>query len=355
MRYIKNITVFICLLIFTSVISVRASASEKWEKALYLSERDRTRLAEYLSKDNGYVEKLIGETMDKYNAVPNYSKTYVRYRVYDELLADAYDAETDSVIYNQENFDGLPVDALRYIAIPACKNGELIGEIRIIDWSPEAMSFEEVYPLCTPNSDEPCYSGGAGWMDLENTIYAIENNEEQANAELGYDIIESTGSNIQAIFFTDEYYNLYKTEQGYYVYPIVIREEEEKGNQAILLDDFIRALVKGNISLPITTPQSTATATSTPTSTPTPTPRPSKTAAATSLPTVTVSAATPSAEQTASPMLTAAASILPSPSAESNSSAADAVFIVLGVILCCAAAGGIVWAVMSARRKKAGK
>ena len=77
-------------------------------------------------------------------------------------------------------------------------------------------------------------------MDLANALYTIENNEEQENAELGYDIIESTGAEIQAIFFTEEYYNLYKTDQGYYVYPTVISGEEEKGKQAMLLDEFIK-------------------------------------------------------------------------------------------------------------------
>ena len=202
MKRIKYIIIFlICLLIFAPVLPASTNASEEWERALYLSERDRTRLDSHLSMDNGYVEKLIGETLDKYHAHPDYSKAYVRYRVYDGLIMNAYNAITDSVIYNQENYDGLPVDALRYIVIPAYKDGELIGEVRIIDWNPEALRYDDVYPPCTPNSDGPCYSGGEGWMDLANALYTIENNEEQENAELGYDIIESTGAEIQAIFF----------------------------------------------------------------------------------------------------------------------------------------------------------
>ena len=346
MKRIKYIIIFlICLLIFAPVLPASTNASEEWEKALYLSERDRTRLDSYLSMDNGYVEKLIGETLDKYHAHPDYSKAYVRYRVYDGLIMNAYNAITDSVIYNQENYDGLPVDALRYIVIPAYKDGELIGEVRIIDWNPEALRYDDVYPPCTPNSDGPCYSGGEGWMDLANALYTIENNEEQENAELGYDIIESTGAEIQAIFFTEEYYNLYKTDQGYYVYPTVISGEEEKGKQAMLLDEFIKGLVNGNVSEPM--PELS----STPTPTPTPTPRLSRTMA-TPRPTVTAPTATPSANGTAAPALTATASILPSPSSAPEQSAGSTVLIVIVGVLVVAAVGAAGWAVFRKKKSK---
>ena len=346
MERIRYIIIFtICLLIFAPVLPASTNASEEWEKALYLSEKDRTRLDSYLSMDNGYVEKLIGETLDKYYAHPDYSKAYVRYRVYDGLIMNAYNAITDSVIYNQENYDGLPVDALRYIVIPAYKDGELIGEVRIIDWNPEALSYDDVYPPCTPNSDGPCYSGGEGWMDLANALYTIENNEEQENAELGYDIIESTGAEIQAIFFTEEYYNLYKTDQGYYVYPTVISGEEEKGKQAMLLDEFIKGLVNGNVSEPMPEPSST------PTPTPTPTPRLSRTMA-TPRPTVTAPTATPSANGTAAPALTATASILPSPSSAPEQSAGSTVLIVIVGVLVVAAVGAAGWAVFRKKKSK---
>ena len=346
MERIRYIIIFtICLLIFAPVLPASTNASEEWEKALYLSEKDRTRLDSYLSMDNGYVEKLIGETLDKYYAHPDYSKAYVRYRVYDGLIMNAYNAITDSVIYNQENYDGLPVDALRYIVIPAYKDGELIGEVRIIDWNPEALSYDDVYPPCTPNSDGPCYSGGEGWMDLANALYTIENNEEQENAELGYDIIESTGAEIQAIFFTEEYYNLYKTDQGYYVYPTVISGEEEKGKQAMLLDEFIKGLVNGNVSEPMPEPSST------PTPTPTPTPRLSRTMA-TPRPTVTAPTATPSANGTAAPALTATASILPLPSSAPEQSAGSTVLIVIVGVLVVAAVGAAGWAVFRKKKSK---
>ncbi len=346
MERIRYIIIFtICLLIFAPVLPASTNASEEWEKALYLSEKDRTRLDSYLSMDNGYVEKLIGETLDKYYAHPDYSKAYVRYRVYDGLIMNAYNAITDSVIYNQENYDGLPVDALRYIVIPAYKDGELIGEVRIIDWNPEALSYDDVYPPCTPNSDGPCYSGGEGWMDLANALYTIENNEEQENAELGYDIIESTGAEIQAIFFTEEYYNLYKTDQGYYVYPTVISGEEEKGKQAMLLDEFIKGLVNGNVSEPMPEPSST------PTPTPTPTPRFSRTMA-TPRPTVTAPTATPSANGTAAPALTATASLLPSSSSAPEQNTGSTVLIVIVGVLVVAAVGAAGWAVFRKKKSK---
>ena len=346
MERIRYIIIFtICLLIFAPVLPASTNASEEWEKALYLSEKDRTRLDSYLSMDNGYVEKLIGETLDKYHAHPDYSKAYVRYRVYDGLIMNAYNAITDSVIYNQENYDGLPVDALRYIVIPAYKDGELIGEVRIIDWNPEALRYDDVYPPCTPNSDGPCYSGGEGWMDLANALYTIENNEEQENAELGYDIIESTGAEIQAIFFTEEYYNLYKTDQGYYVYPTVISGEEEKGKQAMLLDEFIKGLVNGNVSEPMPEPSST------PTPTPTPTPRFSRTMA-TPRPTVTAPTATPSANGTAAPALTATASLLPSSSSAPEQNTGSTVLIVIVGVLVVAAVGAAGWAVFRKKKSK---
>ena len=349
MERIRYIIIFtICLLIFAPVLPASTNASEEWEKALYLSEKDRTRLDSYLSMDNGYVEKLIGETLDKYYAHPDYSKAYVRYRVYDGLIMNAYNAITDSVIYNQENYDGLPVDALRYIVIPAYKDGELIGEVRIIDWNPEALSYDDVYPPCTPNSDGPCYSGGEGWMDLANALYTIENNEEQENAELGYDIIESTGAEIQAIFFTEEYYNLYKTDQGYYVYPTVISGEEEKGKQAMLLDEFIKGLVNGNVSEPMPEPSST------PTPTPTPTPRLSRTMA-TPRPTVTTPTATPGAGETAAPEIADTASVISSASAMPEPRVNKTAWGIIGIVLICVLGGGAAGTAVFVRRRKAGK
>ncbi len=348
MKHIKYIIIFtICFIFFAPATSVYAEKIEGWERAFFLQpdDMDRIRLS------NLYVE-IEQEVLAKYNAVADYSKAYVLYTLGDSNFIDCYNTETNSIEIERMNYDGLP-STNRRIFVPVYQDEKMIGELRIDDWD------DDIYRPYIDFSKTPCptdadfYPGliddGRATLMYTDFYKRTESCVKWEYAKQGYDVVASMGgAMIQAIFGTVDDYVVINTNEGNFIYPVGIIGEEEKGYQAILMEDYIKALADGIvIDGPIPQP--------TPTPEPTPTPRPSKTAAATSLPTVTVSTATPSAEQTASPMLTAAMSILPSPSAESNSSAADAVFIVLGVILCCAAAGGIVWAVMSARRKKAGK
>ena len=113
----------------------------------------------------------------------------------------------------------------------------------------------------------------------------------------------------------------------------------------MLLDEFIKGLVNGNVSEPM--PELS----STPTLTPTPTPRPSRTMA-TPRPTVKAPTATSSANGTAALALTATASFLPSPSSAPEQSAGSTVLIVIGGVLVVAAVGAAGWAVF---RQKKGK
>ena len=163
-------------------------------------------------------------------------------------------------------------------------------------------------------------------------------------AEMGYDVVSAMGADIQAIFCLGSHRVVLKTDEEIYVYPAYNIEEPEKGNQAMPLEEFVRASDMGQIAVePVfVTPEPT------PTPTPTPTPRPSRTTAATLSPT-----ATPGAGGTATPALTATASLLPSSSSAPEQSAGSAVLIVMGAIFACVVIGSAVF--VAVRKKKAGK
>ena len=338
----KIMRVFSAALCFLMLFNFSSAAEEKtWEDVFFLKAdgRDMGRLLYAI--DESSVQKDMTRILKEENASVDYSKAYIYYTFSLEDLLEYYLEGNTNLGY-----DGLPDVCYRQIHLPIFRDGEIIGQFQFGDFTPydERPDF---HLTTTPND-----IGGYLWMEYDGAHMNITYADSWEYAEMGYDAVSAKGANIQSIFCFGSQRLVFKTDKShYYVYPAYNTEEPEKGNQAMLLEEFVRASNMGQISYePVfVTPEPTSTPT------PTPTPRPSKTAAATSRPTDTVSAAASSAEQTASPMLTAAASILLSPSAESNSSSADAAFIVLGVILCCAAAGGIVWAVMSARRKKAGK
>ena len=352
-----NIFIFlltIIVLLFSS-ISVNAAPPETdgWEKAMFLAEnsRDMKRLTNYeMIHWGNYQYPDIMAFLESLDAQPDMSRIYIRTNGgnIDEMVNEYKETGTVNFDNYEKTVEGIPIGYVgRHIMVPVYSQEKIAGLIAVFDWSPATDTPELIY---VPDT------GGGEFMSVDPEMGLAATNQEPESwtyAKEGYEVLKAKGIvpvnivelndyrlGLKCIFITEE--------NQYYIYPITIQREEGKGYQALLLEDYIKALanesiIDGPIPQPTPTPELTHT------------PRPSKTAAATSRPTVTVSAATPSAEQTASPMLTAAASILPSPSTQSNSSAADAVFIVLGVILCCAAAGGIVWAVMSARRKKAGK
>ena len=250
------------------------------------------------------------------------------------------------------NYDGLPGDGgpgegQRYIVIPAYRENTLIGRITFWDTSPEAMSNEDIRPSCTPNPDVPCGTGGLDIIELQDEFEICSEFDELQYLEQGYDVLSAAGLNVEAILCNVDNRVFFKTDKGYYVYPAYNTAEPEKGNQAMPLDEFIRAVYMGQIPYePVfVTPEPT------PTPTPTPTPRPSRTMA-TPRPTVATPTATPRAGETTASALTAAASLLPSSSSAPEQNTGSAVLIVIVGVLVIAAAGAVGWA---AFRKKKGK
>ena len=112
--------------------------------------------------------------------------------------------------------------------------------------------------------------------------------------------------------------------------------------QMYTFEEFTNGLARGDWPTPEPTP----------TPTPTPTPRASRTAAVTPSPTVVTPTATSSAGETAAPALTAAVSLLPSPSSAPGQSAGEKVLIALGIVLACAALGLAVFAAIKNRKSK---
>ena len=351
MKRIKYIIIFtICLLIFAPVLPASTNASEEWERALYLSERDRTRLVTYM-KESGWEESL-SDTLSEYQAELDYSRAFIKYNYYHSGWNKYYESGTETVSFCP-NYDGLPGDGgpgegQRYIVIPAYRENILIGRITFWDTSPEAMSNEDIRPSCTPNPDVPCGTGGLDIIELQDEFEICSEFDELQYLEQGYDVLSAAELNVEAILCNTDNRAFFKTDKGYYVYPAYNTAEPEKGNQAMPLDEFIRAVYMGQIPYePVfVTPEPT------PTPTPTPTPRPSRTAAVTPSPTVVTPTATPSARETAAPALTATASLFPSSSSAPEQSAGSTVLIVIGGVLVIAAAGAVGWAVF---RQKEGK
>ena len=349
MKRIKYIIIFtICLLIFAPVLPASTNASEEWEKALYLSERDRTRLFENI--EMFYWQDDLDNALSEYQAELDYSRAFIRYRYSYYDWSQYYERETDTVSF-YPNYDGLPGDGgpgegQRYIVIPAYRENTLIGRITFWDTSPEAMSNEDIRPSCTPNPDVPCGTGGLDIIELQDEFEICSEFDELQYLEQGYDVLSAAELNVEAILCNVDNRVFFKTDKGYYVYPAYNTAEPEKGNQAMPLDEFIRAVYMGHI------PYEPVFVTPEPTPTPTPTPRPSRTAAVTSSPTVTTPTATPSAAGTAAPALTAAASLFPSSSSAPEQNTGSAVLIVIVGVLVIAAAGAAGWAVF---RKKKGK
>ncbi len=340
MQRIKYIIIFlICLLIFAPVLPASTNASEEWEKALYLSERDRTRLFENI--EMFYWQDDLDNALSEYQAELDYSRAFIRYRYSYYDWSQYYEKETDTVSF-YPNYDGLPDLGMRYIVVPSYHGDKLIGEIEFTDWNPY-----DRHEICTPNPDYPCGVGGETYMTFDERFIRIRSEiDEWQYIKKGYDILSVAGLNVEIILCNTDNRVLFKTDKGYYVYPAYNTAEPEKGNQAMPLDEFIRAVYMGQI------PYEPVFVTPEPTPTPTPTPRPSRTAAVTPSPTVVTPTATPSAGGITAPALTAAAFLFPSSSSAPEQYTGSTVLIVIGAALVIAAAGAVGWAVF---RKKKGK
>ena len=346
MKRIRYIIIFlICLLIFSPTTSVYADEIEGWERALFLQEDDLDRI-----RLSSLYEEIEREVLTEYNAVADYSKAYVRYNIEDYAFLDCYNTETNGIEIERMNYDGLPSNGylMRYIFVPVYQDDKLIGELRIDDWDDDIHRPYIDFSKTPCPTDADFYPGliddGRSTLMYKGFEKRTGSYQEWEYAKQGYAVVASMGgAMIQAIFCTADDYVIINTNEGNYIYPVGIAGEEEKGYQAIPMEDYIKALADGLViegSLPQPTP------------TPTPTPRPSRTAAVTPRPTVVTPTATPSAEETTTPALTAAASLLPSPSSAPEQSAGSTVLIVIGAALVIAAAGAVGWAVF---RQKKGK
>ena len=344
MKHIKYIIIFtICLLIFAPTTSVYADEIEGWERALFLQEDDLDRI-----RLSSLYEEIEREVLTEYNAVADYSKAYVRYNIDDYAFIDCYNTETNGIEIERMNYDGLPSNGylMRYIFVPVYQDDKLIGELRIDDWG------NDIYWPYIDFSKTPCptdadfYPGliddGRSTLMYTDFEKRTGSYQEWEYAKQGYAVVASMGgAMIQTIFCTADDYVIINTNEGNYIYPVGIAGEEEKGYQAIPMEDYIKALADGIvIKGPISTP------------TPTPTPRPSRTMA-TPRPTVATPTATPSAGGTTAPALTATASLLPSSSSAPEQNTGSAVLIVIVGVLVIAAAGAVGRAAF--RKKKGGE
>ena len=343
MKHIKYIIIFtICLLIFAPTTSVYADEIEGWERALFLQEDDLDRI-----RLSSLYEEIEREVLTEYNAVADYSKAYVRYNIEDYAFLDCYNTETNGIEIERMNYDGLPSNGYltRSIFVPVYQEDKLIGELRIDDWDDDIHRPYIDFSKTPCPTDADFYPGliddGRSTLMYTDFEKRTGSYQEWEYAKQGYAVVASMGgAMIQTIFCTADDYVIINTNEGNYIYPVGIAGEEEKGYQAIPMEDYIKALADGIvIKGPISTPA------------PTPTPRPSRTMA-TPRPTVVTPTATPSTGETATPALTATAALFPSSSSAPEESAGSTVLIVIGAALVIAAAGAAGWV---AFRKKKGK
>ena len=338
MKYLKYaMALCLCLIIFAPAVAAnKEEESGGWEKAVLLSERDTRRLNLYLSDE---VEQDVQQALEDENcgnAQVDYSGAYIRYEVDDYMLASLYDYETDSVIHEYINYDGLPGSPGRIIAVPVYLDGQLAGELHFNDYAPEEESYEP--PTTPPYRYEFMYfSPHYGFVQFR------YNDREWDYAQQGYDLLTSMGEQVQAIYFTQDNYNLFRTEGGYYLYPVQIRGEAHKGSQAVKLDDYIIMWSYRQIG-PAPTPTPEPTPVPILPYTPKYTPRPSPT----SRKTQTAPRSSVSFSSAASP--TDPTILMP----ETHSWTAGRItaLVLAGIAVLCATGGGIIWAVSASRIKK---
>ena len=322
-----------------TMAEVNETESDTWQNVFFLKEggRDMARLRRAMGSEDSPVQKDMKRILEEENAVVDYSKAYIYYTFSLEGLLEYYLEGNTNLGY-----DGLPDVCYRQIHLPIFRNGDIIGQFKFGDFTPYDER-PDIHPTTTPND-----IGGYLWMEYDGAYMNITYADSWEYAEMGYDVVSAMGTDIQAIFCLGSHRVVLKTDEEIYVYPVYNIEESEKGNQAMPLEEFVRASYMGQIAVePVfVTPEPT------PTPTPTPTPRPSRTAAVTPRPPVVTPTATPSAGETTAPALTAAASLFPSSSSAPEQNTGSAVLIVIGGVLVIAAAGAVGWAVFSQKKGK---
>ena len=337
----KIMRVFLAALCFLMLFNFSSAAEEKtWQDVFFLKDggRDMDRLLYAIGSEDSLVQKDMKRVLKEENAVVDYSKAYIYYTFSLEGLSKYYLEGNTNLGY-----DSLPDVCYRQIHLPIFRNGDIIGQFKFGDFTPYDER-PDIHPTTTPND-----IGGYLWMEYDGAYMNITYADSWEYAEMGYDVVSAMGADIQAIFCLGSHRVVLKTDEEIYVYPAYNIEEPEKGNQAMPLEEFVRASDMGQIAVePVfVTPEPT------PAPTPTPPPRPSRTRAATLSRTVVTPTATPGAGRTATPVLTATASLLPSSSSAPEQSAGSAVLIVMGAIFACVVIGSAVF--VAVRKKKAGK
>ena len=332
-----------------TMAEVNGTESDTWQNVFFLKDggRDMDRLRRAMGPEDSPVQKDMKRILEEKSklegkdAAVDYSKVFISYDISMESLLEYYEnGETDL------GYDGLPDSdwLFRNICVPIFQDGKVTGQFRFRDFQPDNELGTAPHTTVSPND-----IGGFLWLEYGSEYCYTSYSDTFRYAEMGYDIVAAMGADIQAIFcLEDDHRVMLKTDEEIYVYPVYNIEEPEKGNQAMPLEEFVRASYMGQIAVePVfVTPEPT------PTPTPTPAPRPSRTAAVTLRPTVVTPTATPSAGETAALTLTATASLFPSSSSAPEQSAGSAVLIVIVGVLVIAAAGAVGWA---AFRKKKGK
>ena len=353
------------ILILVSVIfsfgSVSAENEQSWEDVFFVKEdswdMDRLLFAIGYSADgaaDGYlsVKREIAKILEENHAYIDLSKVYVAY----SLSQNVSISEDGKIGWYLHGPDKLPGVWERYLNIPVYKNenNELMGFFFVWDATPD--DYRRVESTVTPNN----IAGGPNWMEIcgeypEIKIYShylINYKRQLEYAEEGYEMLKNKGRQVKTIRQTANIHDavLFNTDQGYYVYPVVIKGEESKGKQMVPLDEeFVYNFNNKNLLSLDTkpTPTPTPTVSRTPfqpmTTTPTVTPRPSGTGIA---PRPTASAG--SGTETAAVSPTASPTV-PGPKKTALT------WLIPVIVLCCAAAGGIAWAAIAAGKKKKDK
>ena len=335
-----------------SLASVKAASPETdgWEKAMFLAEdsRDMKRLTNYeMIHWENYRYPDIMSFLESLDAQPNMSKIYISITSgeMDEMVQEYKEIGKVNFDNYEKTVEGIPIGYVgRHIMVPAYSQENIAGLIDVFDYSPD--------------DDEPIYipdSGGVEFMWIDPEMGLVTTNQEPeswSNAKEGYAVLREKGivpiNIVELSDYSTDLLNkcVFITEENQcYIYPIAIKGEEEKGYQALSLEECIIALANESIiEGPIPQP--------TPTPEPTPVPILPYTPKYTPRPTVVTPTATPSAGGTTTPALTATASLFPASSSAPEQSADSTVLIVIGAVLVIAAAGAAGWAVF---RKKKGK
>ena len=364
MRRLKWLSV-IYLLIFIFICSpavMAENAQEEWMPyvfSLQSNAQDWNRIidpsnfnkdtVEYLLKEEGYSYTYEEITFD-------YSQAYTIYEYYDVGLISNIQSSWEEQDIFYFSVDGIPyMNGQRYVCIPMYVEERLIGIATLADWvngDPNRMTPHH------PSGEYP--SGGDGYdlgpSEIGGGIRFIDGSDWEPDwkyAPEAYAAAKEMGLKVRNIVvdFNPICFIVTDNEYDLHIYDAVDKKIYTFG-------EFIQMCRDG--SWPHHSPISTSAVSSSSTRTPFWTPRPSGTASISAPNTQTIATptfsktptATPSAGETAAPVLTATASLFPSSSSAPEQNTGSTVLIVIGGVLVVAAAGAVGWAVF---RKKKGK